>query len=249
MHERRQLMKIIITMAGEGSRFKQAGIELEKFRLNLKDRTMFEFAMESLSAFFDHEFVFVTREGHDASEFVAEKCTALGINDFEIVEISELTSGQATTALAASPHVDDDDAIAIYNIDTYVEEGLSPDVLTGDGCIPVFEAEGEHWSFAAVDENDHVTEVAEKKRISDLASLGLYYFDRWETFESAYEARGDAVEQEYGERYIAPLYNYLIETGNEVHIHRVDADAIHILGTPAEVREFDPKFAERYDLE
>ena len=242
-------MKVIITMAGEGSRFKQMGIKPEKFRLQIKDRTMFEFAIESLSAFFDHEFVFITRESHDASEFVAEKCTALGIDAFEIVEISELTSGQATTALAASPYVNDDDAIAIYNIDTYVEAGLSPDVLTGDGCIPVFEAEGEHWSFAAVDEDDRVVEVAEKERISDLASVGLYYFNRWDTFELAYDARSDAVEEQYGERYIAPLYNHLIETGKEIHIHRVDADAIHILGTPAEVREFDSEFAERYGLE
>ena len=243
-------MKVVITMAGEGSRFKRAGVNEEKYRLEVRDRTMFEWSMSSLEAFFDEEFVFVTRASHDASGFVTEKCATLGIDRFEIVELDHLTSGQATTAVEAGSHVDDDDAAVVYNIDTYVEEGhLTPEGLTGDGCIPVFEADGGSWSFVALDDDGLIVEVAEKEPISTLASLGLYHFDRWESFRRAVEAAGDRVEDDYGERYVAPMYNHLIERGLAVTVDRVPRSAVHILGTPDDVRTFDPGFDERYGLD
>jgi dTDP-glucose pyrophosphorylase len=242
-------MKVIISMAGNGSRFKQAGINEEKYKLQIKEQTMFEYALESIHAFFDYEFVFITRKDHEARTFISEKCTDLGIEKFEIVELDELTSGQATTALKAAPYVDADDAVVIYNIDTYVANGhLSPRALDGDGCIPVFETEGGSWSFVEVNESGQATEVAEKTPISDLASLGLYHFDRFELFISAFDAVGKQVEAEYGERYIAPLYNWLIDQGYNVTIQTVPRSDIHILGTPDDVLEFDPEFATRYSL-
>jgi dTDP-glucose pyrophosphorylase len=243
-------MKVVVTMAGEGSRFKDAGVDEEKYRLVVRDRTMFEWAMRSLSAFFDEEFVFVTRASHDARPFLDAKCEALGIDRFEVVELDHLTSGQATTAIEADPHVDDDDAAVVYNIDTYVEEGhLSPEALTGDGCIPVFEADGGSWSFVALGDDGTAVEVAEKEPISTLASLGLYHFARWADFRTAFEAAGTRVEDDYGERYVAPMYNDLIDRGLDVTVSRVPRSAVHILGTPDDVRAFDPGFDARYGLD
>lgn len=242
-------MKVVITMAGEGSRFKNAGVDEEKYRLVVRDRTMFEWAMRSLSAFFDEEFVFVTRKSHDAGPFLSAKCESLGIERYETVELDHLTSGQATTAIEAGRCVDDDDAVAVYNIDTYVEEGyLTPAELTGDGCIPVFEADSGSWSFVALNDEGSVVEVAEKEPISSLASLGLYHFARWADFQTAFEAAGDRVEDDYGERYIAPMYNNLLDRDLNVTMRRVPRSAVHILGTPADVRAFDPAFDARYGL-
>jgi dTDP-glucose pyrophosphorylase len=237
-------------MAGEGSRFKKAGINQEKYELIVRNKSMFEYAMESISNFYNHEFIFVTRSSHNSRSFIQEKCELLGINKYSIVELTEPTSGQATTALKAKPHVERHESIVIYNIDTYVEDNhLTPKSLDGDGCIPVFQTDGGSWSFVSVDKSDHATEVAEKRPISSLASLGLYYFDCWEWFESALDAAGESVESEYGERYIAPLYNWLIDNNLDVTVQRVPRTAIHILGTPDDVLEFDPQFADRYDLE
>lgn len=243
-------MNVIITMAGAGSRFKQCGIETEKYRLQIKDRSMFEFAMDSLREFFDQRFVFVARREHDARPFVEEKCATLGIDNYDVVEISELTSGQATTARRAAPEIENDEAIMIYNIDTYVAgRHLSKSVTDGDGCIPVFETDGGSWSYVATDEQGLAMEVAEKDPISNLASLGLYYFDRLSLFESALHTIGNEVEANYGERYIAPLYNWLIDQGYNVTVPRVPRSAVNILGTPADVREFDPEFPSRYGID
>ncbi len=242
-------MKVIITMAGAGSRFKEAGIQEEKYKLQVKGQTMFEYAMESLRPFFGHEFIFITREGHSPDNFLVDHCESLGIEAFQTVELNALTAGQATTAQQAAEHVDCSESILIYNIDTYVEEGhLSPDSLRGDGCIPVFQTEGGSWSYVKVNDSEEAVEVREKEPISDLASIGLYYFRTFGIFTKAILESGDAVEEEYGEKYIAPLYNWLIERGYSVQIDRIPESAIHILGTPSDVAAFDPGFKERYGV-
>ena len=43
---------------------------------------------------------------------------------------------------------------------------------------------------------------------------------------------------EKNEKYIAPLYNYMIEKGMSVTISIVDASKVHVLGTPEELQVF-----------
>lgn len=242
-------MNIVITMAGNGTRFKKQGIdEKEKWQLKIKDKTMFEWAMSSLEDFFDEKFIFIAQEDHEAEDFIQRKCEKLGIKNWSLIEVSEKTDGQATTALLAEEEMDGSEEFAVYNIDTYVEEGEIIDNIDSDGCIPVFEAEGEKWSFVKTDENEKVADVAEKERISSLATLGFYHFGSLEDFKKAYKEMREEVKQEYGEVYIAPLYNWFIENNRELSIQKVDSGKIHVLGTPEDVIEFWPEFEDKHEL-
>jgi len=146
-------------------------------------------------------------------------------------------------ALTANKYLDPDDAVVIYNIDTYIKEReLTPDAISGDGFIPVFTAPGERWSFVRTNDADRITQVSEKEKISDLATVGFYYFDRWSNLVKAYEHSAQQVESEYGETYVAPLYNYLIDQGRTIPTYELDRDAVHVLGTPDDLRQFDPGF-------
>jgi dTDP-glucose pyrophosphorylase len=210
---------------------------------------MFEWAMESLKSFQEHPFVFITQKKHEARPFLREKCETLGIAEYEIIEIDGLTSGQASTNMKAETVIEEDEAIAIYNIDTYAEPGvLSPDEITGDGWIPVFEKGGERWSFVRLNNAGEVIEVSEKSKISDLATIGFYYFKHWQLFADAFEKRGVETEERYGETYVAPLYNFLVERGDLVIPLQVPKERVHVLGTPRDAREFDPTFDERNGL-
>jgi hypothetical protein len=60
---------------------------------------------------------------------------------------------------------------------------------------------------------------------------------------SAYQHSAEDVKNEYGETYIAPLYNYLIENGKLVLPYRIDKSSIHVLGTPEDLKKFDPSFS------
>ena len=69
-------MKIIITMAGEGSRFKKIGIKKSKYEIVARDKTLFEWSMLSLSDFFSEEFIFIVKKSDNSEEFIKEKCTS-----------------------------------------------------------------------------------------------------------------------------------------------------------------------------
>lgn len=235
-------MNIIITMAGLGNRFKKAGYDCPKYMIEAKGRTLFEWALESLKGYAPVvlKYVFVVRSEDNSEQFIAEKCERLGIEHYEIVKLDHATDGQATTCMEALSCCALNNAILIYNIDTYVEAyEMKYEDISGEGHIPCFHAKGEHWSFVKLDNNGKVIEVREKKRISDNCTLGAYYFSSANLYKSLYEEyyMDDAcLEKE--EKYIAPLYNYMIEKGYPVTISFIDEKKVHVLGTPEELSRF-----------
>lgn len=235
-------MNVIITMGGLGSRFQKAGYTVPKYMIEAKGKTLFEWSMDSLLDYNPHvdKYVFVVKKEDNAREFIEEKCRKYSLNDVDIVEIDYLTDGQATTAMLALPYCNQDEAIMIYNIDTYVEPYIMRyEDISGDGHIPCFHAEGDHWSFAKVDENGKVIEVREKVRISDNCTLGAYYFSSGKLYKRMYdEYYADSYHLEKNEKYVAPLYNYMIEQGLEVTFSTIDYDKVHVLGTPEELEQF-----------
>lgn len=236
-------MNIVITMAGLGSRFKKAGYTEPKYKIKVHNKTLFDWSMESLEAFNKDEnvkYFFIVRKEDNSSEFIKEKMAQKGINNIEIIELDSLTDGQATTAMCAANKWDKNDSLMIYNIDTYVEAGaMNEEQITGDGFIPCFNAEGDHWSFVKLDENGNAVEVREKTRISDNCTIGAYYFKTCNLYENLYnEYYSDNRNLEKGEKYVAPLYNYLIKQGGKVNISVIDNKKVHVLGTPEEVEVF-----------
>lgn len=234
-------MTIVITMAGLGSRFRKAGYTIPKYQIEARGRSLFYWSMLSLSECGCRDYIFIVRRDDNASGFILRECNTLGIRA-KIVELERQTSGQAETAMLAKPHWDPVEPLLIYNIDTYVEPGyIQEKNFHGDGFIPCFAGEGDHWSFVRCNELGEAVEVREKKRISRHCTVGAYYFASAKLYQQLYEeyylrnkARLDA-----GERYVAPLYNHLImERLGKVYIADIPAERVHVLGTPEEVERF-----------
>ena len=237
-------MNVVITMAGLGSRFRKVGYNIPKFMIEVKGKTLFEWSLLSLADYNQQKgvkYIFVVRKEDNAREFIIDTTVGLGIDDMEIVEIAELTDGQATSAMLAKPYWKEDEEMVIYNIDTYIEPGaMKYSDISGDGFIPCFKALGDHWSFVKLDKDGRVVEVREKQRISDNCTVGLYYFKSAALYEKLYsEYYADETNVEKNEKFIAPLYNYMIEKGMEVRISVIPFDAVHVLGTPEEVKTFE----------
>ena len=238
-------MEIVITMAGEGRRFREAGYKEPKFMIPVRGKTLFEWSMDSLKAFRREEdkYTFIVRREDKAGVFIDEMCRKMDILNSDFIEIDAPTDGQATTAYLARDRWNREDGLYIYNIDTYVEPfNMTPDEIRGDGFIPCFSAPGDHWSFVMTREGDRgrALEVREKKRISDNCTLGAYYFSSCGLYEEIYnECYSGSENLEKGEKYVAPMYNQMIHKGMEVYISTVPSGHVHVLGTPAELRRFE----------
>lgn len=235
-------MTIIITMAGLGTRFRKAGYSCPKYMIEAKGKTLFEWSMDSLIGYNSQvsKYIFVVRREDKSGDFIRSQIAKYGIHNVELLELDAMTDGQATTCMLAMPMCNPEEPILVYNIDTYVEPNeMKASDISGDGHIPCFHADGDHWSFARLDENGKVTEVREKVRISDNCTLGAYYFSSARLYQQLYtEYYSDDSRMEKNEKYIAPLYNYMIEKGLPVTISIVDASKVHVLGTPEELNTF-----------
>lgn len=233
-------MNIVITMGGLGSRFQKAGYSVPKYQIEVKGKTLFEWSMISMDAFKKETFIFLVRKEDNATSFIENECVKIGIRNYKIIELDGLTKGQAETASLAIPYCDENKPIFIYNIDTYVEAGqMTDDTIIGDGFIPCFKADGDHWSFVKLDTNGNATEVREKTRISDNCTIGAYYFRTAKLYQEIYdELYVKSGYLEHGEQYIAPMYNWMIQHGMNVRIQDIDSKYVHVLGTPEEVEIF-----------
>lgn len=239
---------VMITMAGMGKRFRDAGYDVPKYRISAHGRTLFAWSMLSLRSFIEHgaAFTFIVRREDNADDFIRAECAAAGITSVRIVEIDYLTDGQATSALLggegmtlpASPFF-------VYNIDTFVHPDSIPAcAVRGAGWVPCFPGKGEGWSFAAADTAGRIFDIREKVRISAHATIGLYGFSSFDLFRQVYETYySNPSNIEKGEKYIAPMYRQMIADGHKVFLHEVPYDAVIPLGTPNEVSAFLAKDA------
>lgn len=234
---------LAITMAGAGSRFAAAGHDRPKYEIEALGRPLFDWSMLSLSAFRDAgwRFSFAVRAGLGAAAYVRERCAALAITVGSVLELEGLTDGQATTALLLAKRAPADQPFAIYNIDTYVAPGAMrpPHAGAQAGWVPCFPAPGEGWSFVRLGPDGAAVELREKRRISEHATVGLYWFDSARRYLDAYAAYyAVAGREEKNERYVAPLYNQLICEGARVTVTDLALAAVGMLGTPEQVEAF-----------
>ncbi len=237
---------VVITMAGMGTRFAEAGYTKPKYEIEVHRKTLFAWSMDSLRSFIEAgcPFTFVARNLPRVDSFIHEQCKQLDISHYTLLLLDSITNGQATTAMLARSIWDDPNRpVAIYNIDTYVNpEALPLASVRGNGWVPCFPGDGDKWSFAAADDSGRIREIREKKRISPHASIGLYWFDSFARYIRAYEEYyADSGRIEARERYIAPLYNQLIAEGEKVYLHKVGAQDVYPLGTPEDVGVFSTR--------
>lgn len=237
-------LNVVITMAGRGSRFYDAGYTVPKYEIIAHDRSLFEWSMLSLKNFLtsDCRVIFVCLEENKSSDFVLQKTKELGITDVHIIELKKITDGQATSAYLSRELWMPDCPLLIYNIDTYVKpHALQPcDIRPGsDGWVPCFQVPGEHWSFVKLGDDGWAVDLAEKQRISDYASIGLYWFSRASRYAELYERFfSDPKNLVRGEKYVAPLYRQLISEGGKISMSDLRLSDVHVLGTPAELDQF-----------
>ena len=231
---------VIITMAGKGSRFSDAGYKTPKHLIKAKGRPLIEWSLISLKSFFKTwQFVFIALKARNDVPTISNYCKVLGISKYVVHEIDTVTAGQAETAKHAKKYVDGSSPILIYNIDTFVEPGhINPDDFGQfAGFLHVFKAPGDHWSFIGLDDVGRVTAVKEKTRISDLCSIGTYFFNSFDLFEATLDSYRQDISSEL---YLAPMYNYLLAAENGgVGFKVIDSQYVYVLGTPAEVEKFD----------
>ena len=225
-------LKLIMPMAGLGSRF--SGYGVPKPLIDVAGKPMFVRSVESIRLEFAQK-IFLTAYQHRMAPTIKQYYP-----DAVVIEIDELTEGTACTLQYAREYWQDGSSIFVSNCDQVVdydpEEFYRVRNNNKDGAIAVFEDPelNPKWSFAACDDDMQVTRVAEKDPISKWATVGHYYWRDGRVFETAVDnmIREDA--RVNGEFYTAPSYNYM--PGRSIEAYTVNK--MQGTGTPEDLDEF-----------
>jgi dTDP-glucose pyrophosphorylase len=237
-------LNIIFTMAGVNKRFTDAGYNTSKYMLPLNGITIFE---NVLNSFLDikemiHTFVFVLPNNKEKIEFVTKVLSKKDISNYKIFTLDSETKGQAETALLGLKKINNSKKILIFNIDTFlINHEIKKVDFNNDNSIPCIITSGDNWSFVKINEKNIAIEVAEKRRISNLCSIGMYIFKNKEIYQKAYEETYSSKKNQ-AEEYIAPMYNSMIDFGLKVSVDTLDTKNVIIVGVPSEYEYYSDLF-------
>ena len=256
-------MKILIPMAGAGSRFKgiydeiKPLIKLQNGHIGDNVR-MIECVIQNINIY--GHYIFLCQEEHIKQynlkmllpEYLPKNCKV------DVISVPKLTEGAACTSLYAKHLINNSEPLLIVNSDQFMEWNLQECMNkflysyieeketknTVDGGILTFQVEtkDKKWSYVKMDPlTKKITEVKEKEPISNLATVGVYFWRKGSQYVKYCEQMIQKPQNKVnGEYYIAPVYNEAIEDG--LHIIDYQIKKMWGLGTPEDLEKFNNEF-------
>lgn len=225
-----QVTHVVIPMCGKGQRFKDAGFTVPKPMIPIDGTPMIYRVADNFKPKIDYRMLFIARRDADY-DLPAERLT-----------LDHETEGAVSTMLEAEHLIGRDDPMVIANCDQLIEGFDIDDFISKaeDCSVTVFKSQVPHHSYVKV-KDGLVTEVAEKKVISDLAICGIYFYRKSKYFFDNAKKMIAANDRTNGEFYNSPVFNYIIKEGLKVNVYEVPAEKQHNIGTPEELETFNKK--------
>lgn len=237
-------MNVLIPMAGLGSRFAQAGYTFPKPLIEVNGKSMIQLVSENLNV--QANFIYIVQKEH-REKYNLDSFLKMISKDCSVIEVDGITEGAACTTLLAKHLIDNDKPLLIANSDQFVEwnsldffykmneENTDAGILTFNSLHP-------KWSYVRLNSDGFVEEVAEKNPISDIATVGVYYWKKGEDYVKFAEKMIEKNIRVNNEFYVCPVFNEAIAEGLKIKTYNVDK--MWGLGTPEDLEYFK----ENYDF-
>lgn len=241
-----QNMNVLIPMAGAGSRFATAGYTFPKPLIEVNGKPMIQVVVENLNI--EAKYTFIVQKEH-YEKYNLKYLLNLIAPNCNIIQVDGITEGAACTTLLAKEFINSEDPLLIANSDQFIEwnsnECLYAFNADGvDGGIVTFKNTHPKWSYAKVGDDGFVSEVAEKKPISEDATVGVYFWKHGSDYVHAAEqmiAKNIRVNNEF---YVCPVFNEAIQDGKKIRVKNIDK--MWGIGTPEDLTHFISNYKGKY---
>jgi glucose-1-phosphate thymidylyltransferase len=214
-------VKVIIPLAGKGTRLRPHTHVTPKPMLRVAGRPVMQFILDDLAALGTiEEVIYIT--GHLKERVEAYARQALPMRSVFIEQ--RVQDGTAGAVALARSHVDQ--PVLIVFVDTIFDADLSVIGTTdADGIIWTKEVEDyQRFGVVVTDAAGYMTRIIEKPTtpISKRANIGLYYIRNWQLlFEGIDQVLRDPPNQ--GEYYLTDAFQYMIDHGARIKVLDVAA--------------------------
>ena len=213
-------MKVIIPLAGKGTRLRPHTHVTPKPMLRIAGKPVIDYVMEDLQRLGGVEqVIYIT--GH-LKEKVEEY--ARGKYAFDSVFIEQkVQDGTAGAVALARPYVDQ--PVLIVFVDTIFDADLSViNTTDADGIIWTKEVEDyQRFGVVVTDAEGNMTKIVEKPStpVSKRANIGLYYIRNWKLLYEGIEQVLRAPKNK-GEYYLTDAFQYMIDHGAKIRVIDVE---------------------------
>ena len=231
-------MNVLIPMAGRGSRFATQGYTFPKPLIDVKGKPMIQVVTENLNIKANYTFI-VQKEHYE--KYSLQHLLNLIAPGCNIVQVDGITEGAACTTLLAKEYIDNDEPLLMANSDQFVEWDSNETLYAFtngncDGGIITFPATHPKWSYAKLGEDGYVSEVAEKKPISEHATVGIYWWAKGSDYVKYAEQMIEKDVRTNNEFYVCPVFNEAINDGKKIKIFEIEK--MWGLGTPEDLKRY-----------
>jgi len=243
MNKQKKTLNIVIPLAGEGTPFQQAGYAFPKPFIDINGKSMIEIVAENLTPSVPHKFIFICKKEHYIGYSLEEIFERAVGKNFEVVQLTDRTQGAACSVLTAVDFINSDNDLIIANADQVVDIKIDDFIAfarkqKGEGAVMTFQSSHPKWSFVRLDSGNSIIEVAEKKVISNKATVGIYYFKSGRKFVDATVKMIEKDIRFNNDFYVSLVYNELILAGGKINNWEIDPSYMHSMATPEDLMKY-----------
>src|SRR5213594_2520928 len=212
-------MKIIVPLAGKGTRLLPLTKRVPKPLVRVAGRPVMDYVMDTVRGFSIDELIVITGHLKDVVErYIVEHYDVPA----RFVEQKTL-DGTAGAINLARPFVDG--PVLIIFVDTLFDADLSLIRTTdADGIVWVKEVEDyQRFGVIVTDRRGYMTAIVEKpsEPVSKLANIGLYYVKDWKTlFDGIAHVLGQPPGKGGG-YYLTDAFQYMVDRGRKIAVAEV----------------------------
>lgn len=231
-------LNVLIPMAGAGSRFEQAGYTFPKPLIDVNGDPMIKVVSDNLNL--KANFIYIVQKKH-RDKYNLDTLLNLITPNCKIIEVDGVTEGAACTTLLAKELIDNNQPLIMANSDQFLEWDSNEfmykmNETNADGGIVTFTSTHPKWSFAKIDENGLVTEVAEKNPISDIATVGVYFWKHGSDYVKYAEQMISKNIRVNNEFYVCPVFNEAIADEKKIRVFNIPK--MWGIGTPEDLNYY-----------
>ena len=213
-------MKVIIPLAGKGTRLRPHTHTVPKPMLKVAGKPVMDYVLDDVRKLGNvDEVIYITGHLKEA----VEKHVHAKYPDMKASFIEQkVQDGTAGAVALARAHIDE--PVLIIFVDTIFDADLSMlKESTDDGIIWTKEVEDyQRFGVVVTDAKGHMTKIVEKPStpISKRANIGLYYIKNWKLL---FEGIDHTLKQpaNKGEFYLTDAFQYMIDHGAKIKVEDV----------------------------
>ena len=237
------MINILIPLAGSNQFFSEAEYPFPKPLIEINGKTMIEQVINNFDSIKkEKQFIFIVNSDDCKKYHLDNVLNLLTDHSCKLIRINNETKGAACSAMMAIEYIDNEIELIIANSDQIFDENLD-DIVAAfkdvDGGVITFDSVHPRWSYARLDADGYIVEMAEKRPLSRHAVAGFYYFKKGSDFiENAKRMIGKDASVN-GLYYVAPTFNEMVLKNKKLIIKKIKNSTYHTFYTPRKIQEYE----------